>query len=508
MTKEKCVVINDGLAIGIAKKGFSVDTVEKRNDCDIFKEKEKFDLAISKSIEDLNQLKRMVMLDSTVQYEFLDAHILLLSDPCLEKEIIAYLEENKCNIEYAFQTIIDKYINEIANAEDTYLKERSLDISDIKTRVLKNLHDIVDEDAIKEDTILFVDELYPSLLININTNIKGIVAKRGGFTSHSAILSRALNLCYVISDAVAETGEQVIIDTKTSSVIVDPDQFTITEYEYMDLNLDIDSGVGNVNKGPYTIMANISSNQEIPRVYSNYLDGIGLYRSEFLFIAKGRMLDLEEQQAIYEEVSSKLYPKPVVIRTFDMGEDKTLSYLDVHKKGAYNYFTHEDLFEIQVRAICRANKQENLRIMFPMIYEPGEYTTLKKTVLRIAKEEKTEIPIGMMLETAWALSKITEFEDVDFISIGTNDLMCDLYKLNRMEAEEYEPHIDDLISRLVPVVEFSEEKDIPLSICGEIAAKEDCFKKLVRIGMKTFSINIPNAKNVLRIISQMVERKR
>ena len=482
--------------------------IDKLNSDDIINEVTRLDQAFQKSLNQLRELKEKIVNDNTVIFEFLDSHIALLKDRVFYSEVVDFIRDEHCNAEFAFQNCIDKYINNLKVSKSIFLKDRTSDILDIKTRVLDNLLDYELEYRAKRSTILVVNELLPTRVLNLSSNIRGIIALHGGKTSHSAILCKSMGITYVVcEDFLVNNNDSVIIDTKNRVVIAEPDDKTILEYEYLYFDRDIDDTIVNKKKSNFLVKANISSNQEIKKVLLNHLDGVGLYRTEFLFMAKGHISNIDEQKAIYEEASQKIYPNEVVIRTFDIGDDKNIPYLLLESKKASNYFKYLGIFENQVRAICKANTLGNLRIMFPMIEEIEEFNSLKEICEKIAKEENTKISIGMMLETKKAMETIDDFKNVPFMSIGTNDLMSELYGINRLSIQNYDIYIDDLIERLKLIVDFAKRNKIELSLCGEIGAYEKYLVRLIDIGINIFSVNLPSIANVVNVISKKALNK-
>ncbi len=497
-----CDVISGGLAMGRALNCSYLHKVDKLNSNDIMNEVKRLDDAIFKSISQLEEIKNKATLVETTA--FIDSHISILKDLVFYQEIVNYVCEQKCNIEYAYQICIDRYIENLKNVSHDFLRERALDIVDVKSRVMSNFFNQTLELKAKRGTILFVDELLPTQVLNLSTNIRGVVAASGGKTSHSAILCNSLGITYVVCDCHVADNESIIIDPNNNVVVINPDDTTLLEYEYLFFDKDIDDSFISKNPGPYKIKANISSNKEIKKVVSNRLNGVGLYRTEFLFMAKGHVSLVEEQRAIYEEASKGIYPNDVIIRTFDIGDDKNLPYLLLDKKTANNYFKYLSIFENQVRAIVQANILGNLKIMFPMIESINQFNDLKDIVLKISEEEGIKIEIGMMIETKMAIDNIATFGGVNFMSIGTNDLMSELYGINRLTIQNYDIYIDDLLNRLKLVVAFCDKNSIELSLCGEMGSYEKYLLRFMDLGIKIFSVNVSAISNVIKVISKRI----
>lgn len=497
---KKMVVISDGIAFG--------KVLNRTNyDCDNYcvnynpdEELKKFNKAKLEAVKDLNVVKEKI--NKYTDVSFVDAHIMILNDPMLYKDITKILNDMHCSVEYAFSKAIDVYINLIKEADDEYLKERYLDLIDVKYRLLSILYKDVELSNISADTILCVDEVFPSMLINISPYVKGIIARRGGFMSHSAIICNAKGIVYALVDNInLLDGMEIILDGNKEIIIENPNSEVINEYKSkIDELCNIDLSL--INKDKFNIYANVSSEKEVLKASQSKLDGIGLYRSEYIFMGRNDIPSVDEQERIYSNALTSMYPKKVCIRTIDFGDDKGIEYLLVDKKGVSNYFKYYKIFEEQIRALVKSNTLGNLRIMFPMVESHEEYIKLKEIALNINKEYGNKnIEIGIMLETKKALENIKLFKDVDFISIGTNDLVDQLYGIKRDSLTDYKLYIDKLIDDIKPVLEFSNENNIELCVCGAIAGVPNGLKRLIELGIKSYSVNfnaLPSIYNILK----------
>lgn len=405
-----------------------------------------------------------------MDYEFLNAHALIIKDPVLRKKIEDCIKEKSCSLIYAFSKVMDEFIDKIKAVDNQYLKERYLDLLDIKRQFIREIDDREYEE-IKEASILVIDELLPSDVLNLNENIKGIIAHQGGYTAHSSILCRAMHIPYVILKEIKDCDYALI---NKDEVYLNPTEEEMRVIHYHDEEID------------YTgcdLYANLSSMYNLDKIASSNFKGIGLYRSEFLFMSHGRFLNLDEQTKIYKKILERMYPKTVIMRTFDFGDDKHIPGYQF-EKGINSYFKHMDFFKTQIKAMDQANPG-NLKIMFPYIKTNEEFLTLKKIVL---EETKTNFPIGIMLETKEAIENINDFKDASFFSLGTNDLLKELFDVSRsvIDIEEY---IEPLKEKLIPVVEFAKENKKPLCVCGEMASINKAVKDFKEIGIEKFSIN-------------------
>ena len=397
----------------------------------------------------------------------------------------------------AFTSVIDKYINLMKNTNDSYLKERYLDFLDIKTRVLQNFNKVTVSLSNLEECILLIEELYPSLLLNISKNVKGIIARRGGFTSHSAILCRSMGIPFVVCEVPDNFTGDIIIDNDT--IYLNPSEEVIEKYLELK-NIDVKPTSKDLKD--IRVYANVMNNEDIKHISDDF-SGVGLYRTEFLLMNPEYAFDYKKQAAVYETALQEIKGRSITFRTFDLGGDKQVDYLPTLKKGIVNYYTYPKLFENQIKALlCVANKYPNqVRIMFPMIETIKQYQELKKYVVKLAEEEGIQVPpIGMMLETQCALINLNEFKNVDFISVGTNDLTSELFNVSRDNLVLYDNLYDNLLKELEKIIKFCDSNGISLSVCGELVSKKEFAKRCFSIGLKNVSISPYFIKNIYKAL--------
>lgn len=481
-------VLSEGVAIGKAHtiKRHVANSTNKEPS----KEKTRLDKAIKNSIQELEDLKKRNLENE----EYISMQILLLSDPVLIQKASQEVDSG-LSAEESISQVVNEYMNSLLDATSSYLKERVFDLSDIKERILRNLSGkkLLD---IKEECIVIAEELHPSFLIQNQKKLLGIITEKGGYSSHAAILCRQFHIPYMISNVVLEENELIIIDTRKKQIISSPKPEEIEHYKQVLYQLSLETYEA-IPHGEYQFLANISDNSELEKVNQYGFDGVGLYRTEMIFMNSDRPYTLEEQYEIYKEAAEKLQNKSLCFRTFDVGDDKQLSYVKTFKKGVDNYIHNPILFKTQIEALLKANQYHNIKIMFPMIYSADEFDFLKQWVLQIQKEIKDTsfVEFGIMLETQEALETIESFTDVDFISIGTNDLVHSIYHVHREEQTlEVNKYLNDLIDKLKHVVEFTSVHQISLSICGELAAIGPALREFIKIGVKNFSVATPAIK--------------
>lgn len=442
-----------------------------------------FDNSIGKTIEQLNYLKET----NPDLGEYISMEILIVSDPSFTNSVHKLIN-NSYRARDAIEEVLNKHIDSINSSSSIYLRERSQDINDIKSRIIYNLEKKIMDDGNDSKYILILDELFPSILIQRKSNILGVIVKKGGYTSHAAIICRSYDIPLVVSDVDIVSPTDVIIDTRRDLIITNPTVEDIERYNRHDYNAIEKCAI---NHNDYLFLANVSSNYDLDKVIEYNFDGIGLYRTEMIFMNNDRPYTIEEQYKIYLEAVNRMNGKLVVFRTFDISSDKRIQYLKSDSRGIQNYIDNPTIFENQIKAMMMANKFNNIRIMFPMIETNAEFEHLRDWLIRIAKRNGYSIPqIGMMLETKEALANIKEFIKADFISIGTNDLTKDLFGIDRDNSfEEIKKHLNELLSLLKPVVEFANKYNKCLSVCGELASIVDIAIKFYGIGIKNLSVS-------------------
>lgn len=505
-------------------------------DGDIEKELDEFKKAIEFSVKELNKIyaisKERI---GEKKSQIFDAQLEILSDKYFLEGVVKRIIKDKRTAGYIFDDEISKLGKILLAAEDEYMKERFSDINDVKNRVIRNMKREKLVSKVEENSIIVAHELTPAdTILFSKRKVQGYITDVGGITSHAAIISRALRVPAVVgmktvSHDVA-TGELIIIDGYDGIVIRHPKSETIESYvtklaEYKEYErklfevIDLPSETNDGKKIELT--ANIEFDEEIDFVTTYAHCGIGLYRTEHLFIEKGDFPSEKEQIEEYTHIAKVTYPNSVTIRTYDIGGDKLLptSHKEANPflgwRGIRICLDRVEIFKEQLRAVLIASAKKNVKIMFPMISCIPEIREARK-ILKEVKKELTEqkiaydkhIPVGMMIEVPSAVFLAEEFaKEVDFFSIGTNDLVQYILAVDRGNElisglfKEFHPAVLRAISKIVIA---AHKNDIKVSVCGEMASNPLASAVLIGLGVDELSVTpnvFPKIKQIIRTIN-------
>lgn len=481
--------------------------------------------------------------------DIFEGHITLLEDEDLFDEINDLLAEDGVTAEYALKMQIEEYCKMLANLEDPYLRERAADLQDIGKRWLYNIAEveIVDLSALPANTVIVAKDLTPSDTAQVDLNhVLAFVTEIGGKTAHSSIMARSLELPAVVGTgnicSLVKSQDTIIVDALAGDVIINPTEEELKKYEAKrEAFLAEKEKLQELKNKPAVskdgvevgVWCNIGSPRDVKGVLNNGGQGIGLYRTEFLFMNKDSFPTEEEQFQAYKEVAIALEGKPVTIRTMDIGGDKSLPYMELPKeenpflgwRAIRICLDRPEILETQFKALLRASAFGYIKIMLPMVMDIQEIRKAKK-ILEKCKEDlrkqgisfDEKIPLGIMVETPAVAFRSKYFaKEVDFFSIGTNDLTQ--YTLAVDRGNENISHLYDtynpaVLAAIKASIEGAHETGISISMCGEFAGDEKATALLFGMGLDDFSmsaISVPRIKqNILNLdrisAKELVER--
>ncbi|WP_413539390.1 phosphoenolpyruvate--protein phosphotransferase [Aerococcus viridans] len=541
MTKLTGIAASDGVAIA---KAFLVEEpdlsfeISKSNDSQ--QEKERLANAIADSKVEIEKIKAVASKAlSEEEAQVFDAHLMVLEDPELQQAYTQKIDDETLNAESAVRQTADFYIEIFKGMEDNpYMQERAADIKDVTDRLVAHLLGvkIPDLSTIDEEVVVVAYDLTPSDTAQLNRQfVKGFATDIGGRTSHSAIMSRSLEIAAVVGTGNVSKeindGDTVIVDGLNGDVIVNPDDATIAEYEKIAADFlarkaeweklkDAETLTKDGKK--FEIAANIGTPKDLEGVHANGAEAIGLYRTEFLYMDSDEMPTEDEQFESYKVVLEGMNGHPVVVRTMDIGGDKHLPYLQLPEE--MNPFlgyrairiglNQPELLRVQLRALLRASVYGSLRIMFPMISNLPEFRAAKA----IYEEEKAkleaegvevadDIQVGIMIEIPAAAVIADQFaKEVDFFSIGTNDLIQYTMAADRMNEHVsylYQPFNPSVLRLIKNVIDASHKEGKWTGMCGEVAGEPMAAPLLVGMGLDEFSMSASSVLKIRSLISKL-----
>lgn len=499
--------------------------VEKREVADKEAEKNRLEEALRKSKAELEKIKEHAYRElGSDKADIFAAHLLVLSDPELINPIKEKIDQEATNAEFALKETANKFVSMFEAMDNEYMKERAADIRDVTKRVIAHLLgvQIPNPSLISEEVIIIAEDLTPSDTAQLNRQyVKGFTTDIGGRTSHSAIMARSMEIPAVVGTKQAtssiENGVTVIVDGIDGDVIIDPSEEMIAEYKAKQEKYDVQKTVWaklvnepTVSKDGHHVelAANIGTPNDVKGVLENGGEGVGLYRTEFLYMGRDQLPTEEEQFQSYKSVLERMEGKSVVVRTLDIGGDKELPYLNLPKemnpflgfRAIRLCLEEQEIFRTQLRALLKASPYGNLKIMFPMIATLQEFREAKAVLLE--EKEKLvsagvqvsdKIEIGIMVEIPSTAVLADQFaKEVDFFSIGTNDLIQYTMAADRMNERVsylYQPYNPAILRLISLVIDAAHKEGKWAGMCGEMAGDSIAIPILLGLGLDEFSMS-------------------
>ena len=535
------IAASDGIAIAKVYTLTEPDlTVTKVTVEDSEKEVSRLDDALAASIKDVELIKETALKNlGEEEAQVFDAHLMVLSDPELIGQVKDSITSNKVNAESALKEVTDMFISIFAGMEDNpYMQERAADIRDVSKRILAHLLGvkIPSPATIKDEVIIVAADLTPSDTAQLNRQyVKAFVTDIGGRTSHSAIMARSLEIPAIVGTkevtSIAKDGDIIIVDGLAGDVFLNPSEEVIAEYrakaeafaaqqaEWEKLK---DSKTYTKDGHQVELAANIGTPKDLEGVVNNGAEGVGLYRTEFLYMDSHEMPTEEDQFEAYKAVLEGMNGKPVVVRTMDIGGDKELPYLPLpHEMNPFLGYrairislNEPEMFRTQLRALLRASVYGKLRIMFPMIATLNDFRGAKA----LLEEEKAkliaegvavsdDIQVGIMIEIPAAAVLAHQFaKEVDFFSIGTNDLIQYTMAADRMNERVsylYQPYNPSILTLIKHVIDSAHKEGKWAGMCGEMAGDQTAVPLLVGLGLDEFSMSASSVLKTRSLISKL-----
>ncbi|WAA11125.1 phosphoenolpyruvate--protein phosphotransferase [Fervidibacillus albus] len=467
-----------------------------------------------------------------------DAHLLVLNDPELINPIEEKIKTDHVNAEYALKETTDMFISIFENMDNEYMRERAADIRDVTKRVLAELLNVTvpNPSMISEEVIVVAEDLTPSDTAQLNrTYVKGFTTDIGGRTSHSAIMARSLEIPAVVGTKTATTdiqnGDLLILDGLTGEVHINPTEELIETYKnkQQEFEAQLAEWAKLVNEPSVSkdgkrveLVANIGTPKDVEGALKNGAEGVGLFRTEFLYMDRDELPGEQFQFEAYKSVLEGMEGKPVVVRTLDIGGDKKLSYLPLPEelnpflgfRAIRLCLERTDIFRTQLRALLRASVYGNLKIMFPMIATLDEFRQAKAIFLeekeKLAKEgipTSDSIELGIMVEIPSTAVLADQFaKEVDFFSIGTNDLIQYTMAADRMNEQVsylYQPYNPSILRLVKMVIDASHKEGKWTGMCGEMAGDETAIPLLLGLGLDEFSMSATSILKARSLIAKL-----
>lgn len=535
----KGIAASDGVAIAKAYLLVEPDLTFDKNEkvTDVEGEVAKFNNAIEASKVELTKIRNNAEVQlGADKAAIFDAHLLVLDDPELIQPIQDKIKNENANAATALTDVTTQFVTIFESMDNEYMKERAADIRDVSKRVLSHILgiELPNPSMIDESVVIVGNDLTPSDTAQLNKEfVQGFATNIGGRTSHSAIMSRSLEIPAIVGTKSitqeVKQGDMIIVDGLNGDVIVNPTEDELIAYQdkreryfadKKELQKLRDADTVTVDGVHAELAANIGTPNDLPGVIENGAQGIGLYRTEFLYMGRDQMPTEEEQFEAYKEVLEAMNGKRVVVRTLDIGGDKELSYLNLPEemnpflgyRAIRLCLAQQDIFRPQLRALLRASVYGKLNIMFPMVAIINEFREAKAILLEEKENLKNEghdisddIELGIMVEIPATAALADVFaKEVDFFSIGTNDLIQYTLAADRMSERVsylYQPYNPSILRLVKQVIEASHKEGKWTGMCGEMAGDETAIPLLLGLGLDEFSMSATSILKARRQIN-------
>lgn len=535
----KGIAASDGVAIAKAYLLVEPDLTFDKNEkvTDVEGEVAKFNSAIEASKVELTKIRNNAEVQlGADKAAIFDAHLLVLDDPELIQPIQDKIKNENANAATALTDVTTQFVTIFESMDNEYMKERAADIRDVSKRVLSHILgvELPNPSMIDESVVIVGNDLTPSDTAQLNKEfVQGFATNIGGRTSHSAIMSRSLEIPAIVGTKTitqeVKQGDMIIVDGLNGDVIVNPTEDELIAYQdkreryfadKKELQKLRDADTVTVDGVHAELAANIGTPNDLPGVIENGAQGIGLYRTEFLYMGRDQMPTEEEQFEAYKEVLEAMGGKRVVVRTLDIGGDKELSYLNLPEemnpflgyRAIRLCLAQQDIFRPQLRALLRASVYGKLNIMFPMVATINEFREAKAILLEEKENLKNEghdisddIELGIMVEIPATAALADVFaKEVDFFSIGTNDLIQYTLAADRMSERVsylYQPYNPSILRLVKQVIEASHKEGKWTGMCGEMAGDETAIPLLLGLGLDEFSMSATSILKARRQIN-------
>ncbi|GKS25410.1 phosphoenolpyruvate--protein phosphotransferase [Staphylococcus argenteus] len=535
----KGIAASDGVAIAkaylLVEPDLTFDKTEKVTDVE--GEVAKFNSAIEASKVELTKIRNNAEVQlGADKAAIFDAHLLVLDDPELIQPIQDKIKNENANAATALTDVTTQFVTIFESMDNEYMKERAADIRDVSKRVLSHILgvELPNPSMIDESVVIVGNDLTPSDTAQLNKEfVQGFATNIGGRTSHSAIMSRSLEIPAIVGTKSitqeVKQGDMIIVDGLNGDVIINPTEDELIAYQdkreryfadKKELQKLRDADTVTVDGVHAELAANIGTPNDLPGVIENGAQGIGLYRTEFLYMGRDQMPTEEEQFEAYKEVLEAMDGKRVVVRTLDIGGDKELSYLNLPEemnpflgyRAIRLCLAQQDIFRPQLRALLRASVYGKLNIMFPMVATINEFREAKAILLEEKENLKNEghdvsddIELGIMVEIPATAALADVFaKEVDFFSIGTNDLIQYTLAADRMSERVsylYQPYNPSILRLVKQVIEASHKEGKWTGMCGEMAGDETAIPLLLGLGLDEFSMSATSILKARRQIN-------